>query len=293
MNPREHKRRGMKEGATVDPVLVRETAKSFGLEWTRHGDLRRLYASEAKLFEEFAGYRIPQEVFVGKRVLDAGCGMGRYSYVLARLGARPVVGMDLHNGVHMAAQLTRSLGTVRLVKGSLFAIPFRPESFDAVVSIGVLHHTGDTLRAFRNLLALVRPGGAVFVQVYATRGTVKDQRSARLLALTNRLPKRLLYALCVPMVAAMYAPLLKNVVRLVNHFVPVVSFGKHRTFWRNVADTYDWHCCPFRTTHTPQEMHRVFQEAGLERIMITNPEYRGAVNILGWKPASPKHVDPA
>ena len=286
------RRAGVEETA-VDPALVRATAKSFGLEWTRHGDLARLYASEDKLFEEFATYRIPSEVYYGKRVLDAGCGMGRYSYVLARLGARKVVGMDLHDGVHMAERLTRPLGTVGLVKGSLFAMPFRPEQFDAVVSIGVLHHTGDTFKALRNLLPLVRPGGAVFVQVYATRGAAKDRRSARLLDLTNRLPKQLLYTLCTPVVAAMYVPLLKNLVRLVNHFVPVVSFGKHRTFWRNVADTYDWHCCPFRTTHTPQEMHRVFQAAGLERIMITNPEYRGAVNILGWKSASPKGVNPA
>lgn len=285
MNDGEPKQGLIVEETAVDPKLVRETAKSFGLEWTRHGDLARLYASEARLFEEFAGYRIPPEVFVGKRVLDAGCGMGRYSYVLARLGARAVIGMDLHDGVYMAERLTRSLGTVRLVKGSLFAVPFRPESFDTVVSIGVLHHTGDTLGAFRNLLPLVKPGGAVFVQVYTTRGAAKDRRSARLLALTNRLPKSLLYALCVPVVVAMYVPVLKSLVRLVNHFVPVVSFGKRRTFWRNVADTYDWHCCPFRTTHTPQEMCRVFQDAGLERITITNPKYRGAVNILGWKPA--------
>ena len=108
---------------------------------------------------------------------------------------------------------------------------------------------------------------------------------AALLRITNRMPKRLLYRVCVVLVAARYVPLLKNLVQAVNHFVQIVSFGKHRTFWRNVADTYDWHCCPYRTFHTAEELHRVLAEAGLEKIALTNPAYRGAINIVGRKPA--------
>ena len=58
---------------------------------------------------------------------------------------------------------------------------------------------------------------------------------AALLSLTNRMSKRLLYRLCVAVVAARYVPLSKNLVQAVNHFVQIVSFGKHRSFWRNVA----------------------------------------------------------
>lgn len=263
----------------------RGTAEAFGLEWTTHGDLRWLYASEADLWREFETFRIPPELFQGKRVLDAGCGMGRWSYAAAKSGARHVVGFDLHDGVHAARRLTQGVGRVSLLKANIFALPFRENSFDSAISIGVLHHTGDTHRAIRALLPMVRPGGSLFVQVYHTRGADGDRRMAALLGVTNRMPKRLLYWLCVLLVAARYVPLLKNLIQAVNHFVQIVSFGKHRTFWRNVADTYDWHCCPFRTTHTPEEIRRVFQEAGLERITITNPEYRGAVNILGMKPA--------
>ena len=263
------------------------TAESFGLEWTRHGELALLYASEADLQREFDSFQIPPDLLRGKRVLDAGCGMGRWSYAVAKVGARHVVGFDLHDGVHAARRLTHGVGHADFLKASLFALPFREESFDSIMSIGVLHHTGDTYRALRALLPLLKSGGWLFVQVYASRGEAKDRRMAALLRLTNRMPKRLLYRVCVVLVAARYVPLLKNLVQAVNHFVQIVSFGKHRTFWRNVADTYDWHCCPYRTFHTADELRQVLAEAGLEKIALTNPAYRGGINIVGRRPATP------
>jgi len=262
----------------------RETAESFGLEWTTHGTLARLYASEADLWREFETFRIPSGMLEGRRVLDAGCGMGRWSYVVAKSGARYVVGFDLHDGVRAAQALTRETGRVSFLKANVFALPFRPASFDSIISIGVLHHTGDTIGAIRGLLPLLRPGGHLFIQLYATRGVTRDRRMAALLGLTNRMSKRLLYRLCVAVVAARYVPLVKNLVQAVNHFVQIVSFGKHRSFWRNVADTYDWHCCPYRTFHTAEELLQLFKELGLVEVAITNPSYGGAVNIVGRRP---------
>jgi ubiquinone/menaquinone biosynthesis C-methylase UbiE len=268
------------------PLRTGDTAESFGLEWTRHGQLNRLYASEADLWREFETFQIPPDLLRGKRVLDAGCGMGRWSYAAVKLGARRVVGFDLHDGVQAAKRLTHGVGQASFLKASIFALPFREASFDSIMSIGVLHHTGDTHRALRALLPLLKPGGWLFVQVYATRGEAKDRRMAALLRLTNRMPKRLLYGVCVVLVAARYVPLLKSLVQAVSHFVQIVSFGKHRTFWRNVADTYDWHCCPYRTFHTAKEIRQVLAEVGLERIALTNPAYRGAINIVGRRPES-------
>ena len=271
----------------------RGTAESFGLEWTAHGDLGRLYASEADLWKEFETFRIPPELFRGKRVLDAGCGMGRWSYAAARSGASQVVGFDLHDGVRAAKRLTGDAGRVSLVKANVFDLPFREECFDSIISIGVLHHTGDTRGAIRALLPVLRPGGRLFIQLYETRGETKDRRTAALLRLTHRLPKRLLYRLCVILVAGRYVPVVKNLIQAVNHFVQIVSFGRHRTFWRNVADTYDWHCCPYRTFHTAEELRGFFADLGLTEVAITNPEYRGAVNIVGRKPAGPGGAQPS
>lgn len=267
-----------------DPPATRATAESFGLEWTTHGELSRLYASETDLWQEFETFRIPPDLLQGKCVLDAGCGMGRWSYVAAKAGARHVVGFDLHDGVYAARRFTQGAGRISLLKASIFRVPFRDQVFDSIMSIGVLHHTGDMHRALRVLFPLLRPGGRLFLQVYETRGRAKDRRMAALLRITNRMPKRLLYRICVVLVAARYVPLLKNLLQVVNHFVQIVSYGKHRTFWRNVADTYDWHCCPYRTFHTAEELRRILADIGLEEIAITNPTYRGAINIVGRRP---------
>ena len=274
------------------PPSAQSTAESFGLEWTTHGELGHLYASETDLWREFETFRIPPDLFQGKQVLDAGCGMGRWSYVAAKSGARHVVGFDLHDGVYPARRLTQDAGRVSLLKANIFALPFREASFDSIISIGVLHHTGDTYGAIRALLPLLRPGGRLFVQLYETRGEAKDRRMAALLRITNWIPKRLLYRLCVVLVAARYVPLLKNLIQAVNHFVQTVSFGRHRTFWRNVADTYDWHCCPYRTFHTAEELLGLFAEAGLVDVAITNPVYRGGINIVGRKPEATRKGGP-
>ena len=271
---------------------AKATADAFGLEWTTHGELHRLYASEADLWREFEMFRIPPDLFQGKRVLDVGCGMGRWSYAAAKSGARHVVAFDLHDGVFAARRFTQGAGRVSLLKANIFALPFRDGSFDSVMSIGVLHHTGDTHRAIRALLPLLRPGGRMFVQLYETRGPVKDQRMAALLRITNWMPKRLLHTLCVILVAARYAPLVKNLVQVANHFVQIVSFGKHRTFWRNVADTYDWHCCPYRTFHTQEELLGLMAKLGLVDVTVTNPTYRGAINLVGRKPPVPTMTGP-
>jgi len=275
-----------------NPPAARATAESFGLEWTIHGELARLYASEADLWREFETFRIPPDLFEDKRVLDAGCGMGRWSYAAAKSGARHVVAFDLHDGVYAARRCTQGAGRVSLLKANIFALPFRDRGFDSIMSIGVLHHTGNTHRAIRALLPLLKPGGRLFLQLYATRGVTKDRRITALLRITNRMPKRLLYRICVMLVAARYVPLVKNLIQAVNHFVQIVSFGTHRTFWRNVADTYDWHCCPYRTFHTAEELRQVLADGGLVEIAITNPTYRGAVNIVGRKPDTPHGGEP-
>jgi 2-polyprenyl-3-methyl-5-hydroxy-6-metoxy-1,4-benzoquinol methylase len=268
----------------VDVTKVRKTAKAFGFEWTTHGRLQHLYRSEAALFEEFASYRLPPTFFTGKRVLDAGCGMGRYSYVAAQLGAATVVGFDLHEGVHAAHRLTAPLGPVRLVRANIFALPFHRRSFDAIMSIGVVHHTGDAHQAIRALTELLRPGGQLFLQVYASRGPRRDRWNARLLRLTNKVPTRLLYAFAHALVALMYVPVARHLMKVGLHYVTLVSYSPRRTFRRNVADTFDWHCAPYKSFHTQDELADLLQACGLTRIKVTNPDYHGGITLLSEKP---------
>jgi 2-polyprenyl-3-methyl-5-hydroxy-6-metoxy-1,4-benzoquinol methylase len=262
---------------------VRKTAEACGFEWTTHGCLRQLYRSEAARFEECATYHLPPTFFTGKRVLDAGCGMGRYSYVAAHLGAATVVGFDLHAGVYPAHRLTAPLGPVQLARANIWEPPFRRGSFDAIMSIGVVHHTGDAHRAIRVLVALLRPGGQLFIQVYAHRGTRRDRWNTQLLHLTHKLPKRLLYACAHGLVALMYMPVARHLMKVLVHYVTRMSYSSRRTFRRNVADTCAWHGAPYKSFHTYDELERRLRACGLTRITVTNPGYRGGLTLRGEK----------
>ena len=106
-------------------------------------------------------------------VLDIGCGVGQYAIRSLRdSGARKVVGMDLTRGVDMFRKIMlerfpQFKRRLLLVQASVFKVPFAPETFDYVYSLGVLHHTGETRDAIRSACRLVKEGGEVNIWVYA------------------------------------------------------------------------------------------------------------------------------
>ena len=263
---------------------VQGTASAFGYEWTTHGDLEKLYGKPQDVLQEFATFMIPDDFFAGKKVLDAGCGMGRWSWCALQKGAAEVRGFDLHDGIECAKKLCANDPRAQFVRGNIFEPPFSLHSFDSVMSIGVIHHTGNTRQAFASLAKLAKPGGRLFIQVYKTRGAKMDRRMNRLLRITSRLPHPMLYAFCWMAVFFRRTPILKWLMQAVNHYVMIVSHSRKRSFARNVADTFDWHCCPYRTYHTDEEVLRWFAEEGFTEARLTNPAYGGGINVIGTAP---------
>jgi SAM-dependent methyltransferase len=51
-------------------------------------------------------------------------------------------------------------------QGSILAAPYADESFDFVVAIGCLHHTGDLKKAIAECKRVLRPGGKLIFMVY-------------------------------------------------------------------------------------------------------------------------------
>lgn len=96
------------------------------------------------------------------RVLDAGCGGGRYAVAWSRLGASEVVGVDISElGIADAARRAKDAGcsNVRYDHGSVLNLPCDDASFDVVFSNGVLHHTTDWEIGVNEIVRVLRPGG--------------------------------------------------------------------------------------------------------------------------------------
>ena len=102
-------------------------------------------------------------VFAEKRVLDVATGPG---YVAARAAERgaDVVGLDV--AAAMIELARQSHPTLRFVQASAMALPFPPESFDAVVGNFAVLHLGEPESAAREFARVLTPGGGVALSTW-------------------------------------------------------------------------------------------------------------------------------
>lgn len=113
-------------------------------------------------------------------VLDIGCGVGQYAIKsLIEHRPRKVVAVDLTAGVDIFRKIVEErypelLPKLLIVQGSVFALPFPEQQFDYVYSLGVLMHTGDTLRALDAACRQVKPGGEINAWIYCSEPVAYD-----------------------------------------------------------------------------------------------------------------------
>ena len=93
------------------------------------------------------------------RVLDVGCGEGTLARKLVTRVAS-VVALDVDEPVLQRARAANSCARIDYVYGDLLTCDYEQPSFDAVVSVAMLHHV-DQRAALQRMADLVRPGGVV------------------------------------------------------------------------------------------------------------------------------------
>src|ERR1044072_1717170 len=104
-------------------------------------------------------------------ILIAGCGTGRHSIGVARqfAGSR-VLAIDLSAAsLGYAKARTGALGVTNIdyAQADILQLGSVGRTFDMIQSAGVLHHLADPWSGWRALLALLRPGGVMFVALYS------------------------------------------------------------------------------------------------------------------------------
>jgi len=142
------------------------STERFGFEWQKYCQMDPNYKIQ---FEQWI-YPLTEEDFKNKKVLDAGCGMGRNSYWAKKWGAKEVVAFDYDEcSVKAARQTLREFNDVKVEFKSIYNIGWKNE-FDIVFSIGVIHHLGDPQKAIKNLVQALKPGGKILIHVYSYEG---------------------------------------------------------------------------------------------------------------------------
>ena len=264
-------------------VDAQQYAGSFGFQWHVHATTQLDSAESSRserAFRRRTGFR-PEDL-AGRLVLDVGCGMGRFAEVATRWGAH-VVGIDLSLAAEVAAKnLSNRHATI--FQADVFHLPFAPESFDYIYSIGVLHHTPDCERAFKVLPALLKPGGRIAIWLYS--GYNKWYKMSDVYRkLTRRMPPRLLHKFCWGVVPLYGVHQVLKKVPLIGrpasgalaYMIPMAFHPDRR--WR-ILDTFDWYSPWYQSKHTYEEVFRWFESCGLDDLRVIEQP----IAVQGRKP---------
>ena len=166
----------------------------------------------------------------------------------------------------------------------LYSLPFAPESFDYIYSLGVLHHTPNCEQAFKRLPRLLKPGGTISLWVYS--GYNRWYRMSDLYRrITHRLPSRWLHALCHLAVPLYYVHQglrrLPGVGHPASNLLDLaLPISRHRNAAVRVLDTFDWYSPNYQSKHTYEEVFRWFESSGLEDLHVMHVP----ISVRGRRP---------
>ena len=125
------------------------------------------------------------------KTLEIGIG---YGTVARELAARvDYHAVDIAAGpIEMAREALRAHGKdpSSARQASALALPFEAETFDAVVAIGSLHHTGDLPLALSEVRRVLRPGGTALLMVYNAQSLNRLVTAPVVVGLSRVLPSR-------------------------------------------------------------------------------------------------------
>lgn len=255
-------------------------AASFGEQWNRfrRTQLDRFNGTTITHDRLFQTTKWPADLS-GQRVLEVGCGAGRFTQVLLDAGAE-VHSVDYSSAVEACWANNGPHPRLSLAQADIYALPFPRGWFDKVLCFGVLQHTPDVERAFFSLVPFLKSGGELAIDVYRRKFAFTRWNSKYLYRwLTRRMPRERLRRLIESYVPAWIpidnalqrVPVLR---RLAPFLVPCWNYtgifpltSAQIREWA-VLDTFDALSPAFDQPQTMDTVRAWFERAGLSGIAV-------------------------
>lgn len=211
----------------------------FGANWEAFLDTlddERIHVAEHSLKE-----MLDLDDLTGKRFLDIGSGSGLFSLAARRLGAK----------VHSFDYDPKSVGCTRELKkryypnddnwiieeGSVLDENYLVSlgKFDVVYSWGVLHHTGDMMRALNNAMIPVSDQGILFIAIYNDQGiSSRFWKQIKKTYCSGWMGKMLICSVFIP-----FFTLQSIAIGLIKYKNPIWQFSNYKNN-RGMSIYHDW-----------------------------------------------------
>ena len=284
---------GIPRFVSTDDEDQRQTESAFAYKWTK----RDSFGSPGMQAELHAwvvhryGCDSPEAMraWFGARgrTLDAGCGAGFSTSAWMTEGwnadGAEWVGADISAAIDVARDRLGRFGGTHFVQADVLDLPFRPGSFDAIVSEGVLHHTPSTERALRSLVPLLAPGGELLFYVYRRKAPIREFTDDYVRERLADLPAEEAWAALRPLTRLGQAlaelevevdvpedvPLLGieagryDVQRLIYWHVAKLFWNAQMTFEENNHLNFDWYAPRYAHRQTEEQVRGWCADAGL------------------------------
>lgn len=274
-------------GKNIDEEVVR----SFGEEW-----LKFQYFSDEMINVCAAEYfDIVTNNIVNKNtyMLDIGCGTGRWTkYLSSRAGF--IEAIDPSDAIFAADNLLGTIPNIRLAKASIETIPFNDETFDFIMSIGVLHHTPDPAKSMIDCVKKVKQGGYFYCYLYHNLESktwfsrLLFQMGELVRKIVCRFPMKLKALTCDILAVVIYMPLLLWVkilmaagLKKLALKMPLAAYH-NKSFFIIRNDSLDKFGTKLENRYSKSEVEEMMKRAGLTDIVISDgtPYY----HAIGKKP---------
>lgn len=303
----------MRDKPAVDDVSriddAAQTSKSFGDKWSKNPDIGVNHTLDPNsVFQKWILERNGWESAAGlkkslesrRRILDAGCGNGRVTALLASMAPHArVVGIDQAD-LAPARENTKAFSNVAFQNANLRSSLSGLGMFDLVYCQEVLHHTGDAQASFDNLVEILAPGGEIAIYVYRKKAPAREFMDDVVREKISALPYDEAMIVCrqitelgrrmaeveqeievedLPAIGierGRYTPQ-----RILYNFFLKCYWNPDLSFEENAVINYDWYHPSHCSRHTLSEVEGWFAAAGLEIVLKKQDLY--GITVRGLK----------
>ena len=283
-------------------VASENYAESFGLEWNAHAKTQ---------IDKFSGTNITRERFYEvtnwpikmekQKILEAGCGAGRFTQIAIETGAE-VFSFDLSTSVDASLDNNGLLPNLHIFQADIYHIPLKQELFDKIFCFGVLQHCPNVRQAFISLIPYLKDGGEVVIDVSRRSWTRFTQPFWWLRHFTTRLSPPFLHR-----IAEKTAPILQPIKifvkevpwlgRYLGILIPVVDYQdvfpltKEQNLDWGILDTFDALSAKYSQAQRIGDVREWFSEAGLVNVEVGYGP--NGINGRGMKPRKSGSTSPS